>query len=122
MEKRARIYILVGLSILLSISPSVTFAQTTSGTVNGVVKDETGAVVPNADAILKNEATGVEVVVKTNPSGYYVFVNVQPGTYTVSVKVSGFKTALQPKFAVGVNQTATHDFTLSVGDVTQTIA
>jgi Carboxypeptidase regulatory-like domain/TonB dependent receptor-like, beta-barrel len=121
MEKRARIYILVGLSILLSISPSVTFAQTTSGTVNGVVKDETGAVVPNADAILKNEATGVEVVVKTNPSGYYVFVNVQPGTYTVSVKVSGFKTALQPKFAVGVNQTATHDFTLSVGEVTQTI-
>jgi hypothetical protein len=122
MKHHARAFTLVALSILLlGVSPSATFAQTTSGTVNGVVRDETGAVVPNADATLKNEATGVEMVAKTNASGYYTFVNVQPGTYTVSVKVSGFKTALQPKFAVGVNQTVTHDFALSVGEITQTI-
>jgi len=112
------------LAVLMLVPVSavpLAYGQTTSGAVNGIVRDESGAVVPNAKVFLKNEATEVEVVVETNSSGYYNFVNIQPGNYGLNVTASGFKKAVQPRFTVGVNQTVTHDFSLSIGEVTQTV-
>ena len=121
MRSSSRVLLSEILVVCLCLLPGALLGQTISGAVNGIVRDESGAMVPNAKVALKNEATGIEVLVETNSSGYYNFVNVQPAIYTLSVSASGFKKALQARFAVGVNQTVTHDFSLTIGEVTQTI-
>jgi len=61
--------------ILIASGPVI--AQTSMGTVQGTVKDATGAVLPGAMVVLVNEATNVRSERVTNSSGYYVFVNVR---------------------------------------------
>ena len=107
--------------VLNAFVPDLLQGQTTAGAVNGTVRDSSGGVVPDAKVELKSESTGAEVSSTTNSNGYFTFVNVQPGGYTLSATATGFKKALQALFSVGVNETVTHNFSLSVGDVGQTV-
>jgi hypothetical protein len=61
------------------------FAQLSTASLNGVVRDSTGAVVPKASVILRNSDTGIERNNVTNDSGTYVFSDVNPGRYTLKV-------------------------------------
>src|SRR5262245_59852873 len=74
---------------------SLASGQVTSGTIFGTVKDQSGAVVPNASVIVNNGATGVSRTVATNESGGFVVPNLPPGTYTITVSAEGFKKAEQ---------------------------
>ena len=94
---------------------STGFAQLSTASLNGVVKDSTGAVVPNTKVVLRNVATNVENTTPTNAVGAYVFVNITPGRYTVTVSASGFAEQQVPEFALTVGQAATLDFALTVG-------
>src|SRR5215472_4076687 len=67
-------------------------AQTTSATLTGTVFDASGAVVPDATVMLKNEASGDLRTTKTNGEGYFTFAAVPPATYTVTVEKENFKT------------------------------
>src|SRR5882724_8124415 len=107
--------------VLNAFVPDLLRGQTTAGAVNGTVRDSSGGVVPDAKVELKNESTGAEVASTTNSNGYFTFVNVQPGGYTLSASAAGFKKAVQALFSVGVNETVTHNFALSVGEVGQTV-
>jgi hypothetical protein len=60
------------------------------GKVMGTVKDQTGAVLPNADVALASKATGAAQSTKTDSAGTYMFPLVPVGTYTLSVHASGF--------------------------------
>ncbi len=95
--------------------------QTSYGSVNGSVTDPSGGSVASAKATLINVGTAVATVRETNASGNYVFRNVPPGNYTLSVTAKGFAKAEEPAFAVSVNDTQTHDFSLRVGDISQTV-
>ena len=99
--------------ILIAGGPVI--AQTSMGTVQGTVKDATGAVLPGAMVVLVNEATNVRSERVTNSSGYYVFVNVRPGTYTLTVEMQGFSKAEVTAFTVGVNETVARQVSLQVG-------
>ena len=79
----------VGLSLLLL--PATLLGQTDNGSIVGIVKDPTGAVVPKAKVVLTNEATGVESHATTNDSGYYVVNSVPSGLYSMSAEAAGFK-------------------------------
>jgi outer membrane receptor protein involved in Fe transport len=103
------------------LSAPALLAQTSYATINGTVRDPSGAVVPGAQVTLANADTGVKVTRETNASGFYVFVNVPPGNYTLSVQAQGFSTAETPVFPVRVNDTQTHDVTLTVGAVAETV-
>ncbi len=106
---------------LLCLGSTAAYGQTAFGSVNGTVADETQAVIPGATVSLTNVGTGAEITIETNAGGYYVFPNVAPGNYSTSVTAEGFSTAIQPQFAVNVNQTLTHNFSLAVGSVTETV-
>jgi len=99
--------------ILIASGPVI--AQTSMGTVQGTVKDATGAVLPGAMVVLVNEATNVRSERVTNSSGYYVFVNVRPGTYVLTVELPGFSKAEVTAFTVGVNETVARQVSLQVG-------
>src|SRR5437899_7977704 len=53
-------------------------AQSDYGSITGFVKDPSGAVVPNAKVVVKNEGNGEERSILTNESGYYVVPSLQP--------------------------------------------
>ena len=106
---------------LLCLGSTAAYGQTAFGSVNGTVADETQAVLPGATVSLTNVGTGAETTIETNAGGYYVFPNVAPGNYSTSVTAEGFSTAIQSQFAVNVNQTLTHNFSLAVGSVTETV-
>jgi len=96
-------------------------AQEASATVNGVVTDPSGAAVPNARVSLTNVNTAVVRTTVTNSDGAYAFVNVVPGVYTVQAAAEGFAKMTQAAVTLVVNQTATFDFHLRVGEAQQSI-
>jgi hypothetical protein len=80
------------LLLALTLLPPLTFAQNASGTISAIVADKSGAVIPNAKIILKNEATNATRETLTNSAGVFNFPAVQPGTYTVRVSSPGLQT------------------------------
>ena len=105
---------------LLCVAMGVASAQT-SGTITGEVKDQTGAMVPNAAVTATNTATNVARTTLTNTSGVYSFPGLIPGTYQVKVAAGGFQTAVTNNIELQVQQTARVDFSLAVGQGSQTV-
>src|SRR5215472_11130575 len=105
---------------LLGLSTTPLWAQATSA-VNGTVRDSAGAVVTDAEVMLHNRDTGVDRTAATNGVGEYVMTNVQPGNYDLRVSKSGFAPALQSGIVLVVNQTATFDFALKAGGMTEVV-
>jgi hypothetical protein len=95
--------------------------QSDYGSITGFVKDPSGAVVPNAKVVLKNEATGTERPVTTNDSGYYVGTNLPPGYYTVSAEAPGFKKFESTRNKLDPNAVLAVDGSLTVGAATETV-
>src|SRR6266850_4511138 len=78
-----------GLLILLTLAASGA-TQTFRGAINGSVTDPTGGVVPRAEVVAENTATGIEHTTVTTSNGQFVFQDLPLGTYRVTVTVSGF--------------------------------
>lgn len=95
------------------------FAQGTSGTVRGDVKDPNGAVVPAATVTLVS-ARGDERKATTTNSGNYAFTSVEPGQYTLRVEGPGFKTSEQ-QFSLAPSETRGLDVELEVGVASETV-
>ncbi len=66
-------------------------AQTRIGTVQGTVKDESGALVPNATVTITQPVTAYKQTVKTDAQGTFKLVNVPFNTYKVSAEATGFQ-------------------------------
>jgi len=65
----------------------------TAATVEGVVKDPSGAAVPNAAVILKNSETAQAANALTDTQGHFAFVDVAPGKYAITIQHDGFEDA-----------------------------
>src|SRR6266446_2329650 len=108
------------LAIVLCLSIGVALAQT-GGSITGEVKDQSGAVAPNAAVTVTNSKTNVVRSTATNTSGIYSFPDLTPGIYQVKVVAPGFETVVKTNIELQVQQTALVDFSLSVGQTTNTI-
>ena len=96
--------------------------QEASAAVNGTVKDEGGAVIPDVRIVLYNVNTGGQRVTSTGSAGAYSLSDVAPGSYSIRALKDGFGTKELTGIALQVNQTATMNFTMSVGPVEQVLA
>ena len=103
------------LAILLVVSAGSAFAQLSTATLNGVIRDNSGAVVAKATVVLRNVDTTIEHATTSNDAGNYVFLNLTPGKYTLEISADGFSSKHIAEFILAVNQTATIDVALSVG-------
>ncbi|HZN11438.1 MAG TPA: TonB-dependent receptor, partial [Blastocatellia bacterium] len=90
-------------------------AQTSRGTVTGIVSDPTGAVVPGATVTLTSQGTGVSRTTETNGEGVYRFSAVDLGEYSVKIVAPGFGTVVKNQVPVSANQTAQVDAQLAPG-------
>src|ERR1700730_17120845 len=89
-------------------------AQETTGGLQGIVKDPSGAVVPGATVVVAAKSLVGTKSVDTDSSGYYRFANLPPDTYTISVTAKGFSTAKR-EVALEVGRLPSVDFSLQVG-------
>ena len=96
-------------------------AQVSTASITGTIRDATGSAVPEAVIILRNPSTGVDRSTSSNTAGNYAFLSVSPGAYTLSSEKTGFASSSIQPFTLAVNQTATFDFTLTVGAVQQSV-
>ncbi len=96
-------------------------AQTTSGALVGVIRDASGAVVPNSTVNAINEATGVVYTGKSNASGDYRISNLPEGTYDLRTAVPGFMPSALKGVVVAATSVETQDIVLSVGQTTTTV-
>src|SRR5215211_2330221 len=85
---------------------SLSFGQTSRGTVTGTVTDPTGAVIAGAEVSLTSAATKLSRNTTTNTDGLYRFEAVDPGTYSVKVKSTGFGEVVSTGIEVRANQTS----------------
>jgi hypothetical protein len=97
------------------------FAQATTS-LRGTVKDQSGAVVPNAEIKLTNINTGAERTTTTSASGDYHFLEVVPDTYTLEVLAEGFRRFELNRLQLLVNTPATVNVDLELGEHTETVA
>jgi hypothetical protein len=86
------------------------------GTIQGVVTDPSGAVVPAATVTATNVATGVKSVRETTAAGVYSVAPLQVGSYDVTVAVAGFQTVTHTNINVDALAVVGLDITLQVGD------
>jgi hypothetical protein len=113
--------ILFALSFFLSCSV-LSFAQSTVGTgsIQGTVTDQTGAVVPNPKVTITNKATAAVIRPGTSATGGYSTGPIQPGDYVVRFEAKGFKTIEEP-VTVQVGNTATVSPRLDIGQESQVV-
>jgi TonB-dependent receptor-like protein/carboxypeptidase family protein len=83
--------LMVLLAIAFSVQPM--FAQSRIGTVQGTVKDPTGALVRNAKVTVTQPVTGYNQTVQTDEQGSFKLVNVPFNTYNLQAEAVGFQTA-----------------------------
>jgi len=102
---------------LLLLWAGQAFGQGTTSRVTGTVTDATGAVVAGATVTLTNEATSISFTTQTSSAGAYAFDLIPAGTYKVSVEKQGFKTYVSSGNVVQINQPATVNVAMEIGDV-----
>src|SRR5207237_10028294 len=84
------IFRILALSLLLTFN---SFAQTDQARVVGIVTDSTGAVVPGASVVVKNEKTGEERTAIANQDGAFIVNALKPSVYTITVSKTDFAVA-----------------------------
>ncbi len=103
------------------ILPATALAQGNVGTIDGRVLDQSKAAVPGATVTAKNVATGLTRTAVVSPTGTYRISALPAGTYEVTASLTGFSTQVTKDVPVRVGDTATVDFNMKLGAVTETI-
>ena len=108
-------------ALCLLLAPVQVQAQSFTASLQGTVKDSTGAVVQGARLTLVNEATNVRQEKLSDSHGLYLFTLLPPGTYKLTVDTPGFQTSVRSGMVLQVQQQAEVDIVLSVGDVATSV-
>lgn len=109
------------LLMLLLAAPASAQSQAANGTIEGTVADSSGGVLPGVTVTITNTDTGLERSVVTNSEGQYRGLLLTLGQYKVSAELQGFKKAEQTGIALRAGDTATINFSLDVGTVSETV-
>ncbi len=106
-------------AILMSTSMA---AQTLgSGSIQGTVTDQSGAVVSSATVTATKTDTGQSITARTTSAGFYDLPNLEPGQYHVAVNVPGFEKLVQDNVTVVAFGTVGLNMQLKVGSAGQTV-
>src|SRR5258708_40367329 len=103
------------LFLLVAVVSSVVWAQAPVGSISGVVKDQTGAVLVGAKIAATSLADAGVRSVTSNDQGYFIVPTLLPGAYKLVIEAKGFRLYEVQRVTVEVGQSARVDASLSVG-------
>src|SRR5438477_6951752 len=117
-----RIVVLVMLSGLLLVPDDARAQSATTGSIAGVVRDATGAVLPGVTVEAASPALIEKVrAVVTDGAGRYRIVDLRPGTYAVTFTLPGFNTVRREGIELTGSFTATVNADLRPGALEETV-
>lgn len=96
-------------------------AQITTTGIRGIVRDQSGAVIPNATIKLVDNSTGVERATVSSSDGGFLFPNLQFGSYKLTVTAAGFITTVIAAITVESGRTTDVSVDLKVGAAAETV-
>ncbi len=107
--------------LMLLIVAGSALAQTSNGSIAGVVTDPQGLVIQNATVSATSKETGEKKTAVTNSYGSYRLESLTPGTYTISIKSTGFSELKLENVTVTASVTITANGSMKVGTGEQTV-
>ena len=96
-------------------------AQSTTGTIQGTVRDNQEAVVPGATVTVRNVQTNAVRTVTTDAAGYYRFLNMPVGQYELTVELAGFGRHVRSGITLSMNQDAVVDVGIQPAGVSESV-
>src|SRR5260370_22209798 len=113
----------VGILFLLIVGLVGTFAARAEvgGKITGVVKDQTGSVIPGAGIVVSNIQTGVKLTTVTDQDGVFTFPVLAVGQYQIDVTSDGFQPFRKTGLIIDINSALVLDVTLQVKEQDQSI-
>ena len=111
-------FLLVALCVL---SPLRAHGQVSGATLSGTVTDSTGAVIPNVQVSIRNQATADVRSVSVDSAGFYSAPNLLPGKYDVTAAATGFATTVQNGVILTVGAQQLLNIRMKVGQVAEKI-
>ena len=106
---------------ILSLAAVPLHAQEGRASINGTVRDQSGAFIPGSTVTVREAATGQSRTATTTSNGTYVVPLLPVGTYSVTCSHAGFATVTNSGVTITADQLATVDCNLSVGGVNQSV-
>jgi Carboxypeptidase regulatory-like domain len=96
------LHVIPGLLLVavLVLYTTISGAQQLTGTLDGTVYDQSGAVIPKAKVVVKNEASGDTRSTTADGSGFFSITALQPATYTITVSADGFTSWQEPGITI----------------------
>ena len=120
MKVNVSVFTCLALAILCLLCVNVGTAAPV-GTIQGSVKDASGAVVPGVKITLTNISTNAKQDTTTNANGEFQFLNLNPSEYSLIAEAQGFKKSSAASVLVQVDQITHLDLTLEVGSLTESV-
>ena len=105
--------------LVLSVVPA--FAQFDRGQIAGIVKDQSGGVIPGATVTVTNVQTRLQRTVVTDGTGFYILTALSPGAYDMEVELPGFKKWTQTGVRLDAAARLTVDVTLATGVISEAV-
>jgi Carboxypeptidase regulatory-like domain len=119
--KGVAVYSFAVLLVIASFG-SITRSQViATSRITGTVTDPNGALIPNAQVVVKNNETGNEYKTKSSDEGVFVVASLPVAVYTVTITAQGFKQTVIPNVKTEVGQAATVEVKLEVGAADETV-
>jgi Carboxypeptidase regulatory-like domain len=109
--------------LLCLLVPSGVFAQArlTGADLDGIVRDETGAVIPGVTITVTNQATNLHRTAVTDAQGRFLVPALSPGRYQVRAEMSGFAKSSREDLDLQLGQSVAVDFTLTVAKAQEAV-
>src|SRR5213594_1665975 len=106
---------------LIILGSGLGFAQTSTATILGVVRDASGALVPGVSIAIKHTESGLTRTVVSSERGSYNVPLLPVGTYEITTTMPGFKQQVRNGINLVVGQEAVVDLTLEVGGASEQV-
>ena len=108
-------------AIAFTATAACCLAQITTTGIHGIVRDPSGAVVPNASIKLRDNGTGIEQSTNSSGDGNFALANLQAATYKLTATAPGFQTAVYDNVTVDSGRTTDVAIEMRIGSATEVV-
>lgn len=107
--------------VIVLLSSVIVRAQTEGARIAGRVTDLSGAVIVGAECKITDIETNVSTIAATNEDGIYVIPDLHPAIYRLTIQKEGFRTVVQPRLQLYVQDAVNENFTLAIGPKSESV-
>lgn len=118
----ARLLTFLTATLLMTVAPLAAQSQAINGSIEGTIKDSSGAVLPGVTVAIRSVDTGAERTVVTNADGFFRAPLLPLGLFKVTAVLEGFRAYEQTGIEVRAGSSIVLNLTMQVGAVTEVVS